>query len=174
MVKNGLYTLQKIFFQGYIYNQIVGSGEGKLLRIRNWKCLLILLSICLCCLAQEDTLTQALCKHNEQIVSEVDGIRVQYKIHGYTINGKTAGGYLHNNPASNPYFKRYQACKTSAYICTGLGFGAIITNLVIGKGAPLTLAGVGLAGFGLYINFRGNHLFRVAIYEYNKNICRIK
>lgn len=144
------------------------------MEIRKRKTLIIIFSICLYGFAQEDTLTSAICKDNEQIVSQIDGIRVQYTIHGYTINGKTAGGYLRNNPSSNPFFKRYRACKTSAYIFTGLGLGAIVTNMVISKGAPLTLAGCSLAGFGLFLNFRGNHLFRVAIHEYNKDICGIK
>lgn len=138
------------------------------------KWLIILFFLCTWCIAEEDTLTQALCKNEEQIVSEMDGIRVQYKIHGYTINGKTAGGYLQNNPGSIPCFKRYKACKTSAYICAALGLGGLITNAVINEGTPLTVASCCVAGFGLYINFKGNRLFRVAIYDYNKNICGIK
>jgi hypothetical protein len=94
----------------------------------------------------------------------------------YELNVKTVKGYLHNNAASKPFLNKYSALRVSSAVMAGVGFGLIGTNIALHK--PM-FAPVGIAGWTMVIGagvvfFKSNGKFRIAIHEYNKNLCKIK
>ena len=123
--------------------------------------------------AAEDSLTAAVCNHPEQIVSRTTTFRIQYVMNEQELPIRTVKGFLYNNGASQPYLKKFTMLRTLGYTMAGLGAGVVVTNIALDQ--PM-FSWIGLSGYtmiigGLTFSFNSNGKFRMAIYEYNKNIC---
>ena len=140
--------------------------------------ILILISSFTFISAQEvDSLTAPICIHQESITARAGTFRIEYLLGQQTVlNFKTLKGFLYNNGASRPYLNKYTGYRVAAYTLEGLGLGLAITNLALGKSmiAPIGLAGYTMIICGMVFSFNANGKFRIAIHEYNKNICNVK
>lgn len=126
--------------------------------------------------ASEDTLTAALCRNPEQIVSKLNEWRIEYYMGETQLNMKTMKDFLDLNGASSPYFHRFNRMRIGGI---ALFFGGIVLAIadsyITQPEFPLaTVTGLSAALTGSVLFFRSNNAFRMAIYTYNKNICQIK
>ncbi|NLG18195.1 MAG: hypothetical protein GX556_12755 [Fibrobacter sp.] len=125
--------------------------------------------------AQEtDTLTAQLCSHPEQIFTKPSSTyRIDYWMGETMLNMRTTKGFLYNNGASRPFLQKYTALKVTGYTLTAAGAGLIITNIALKKPgfSPIGIAGYTSIVCGLTATFSANGKFRMAVYQYNRNIC---
>jgi hypothetical protein len=135
----------------------------------------LLLSLFSLLTAQEkDTLTSPLCAHPEQIFTKQSGTyRINYWMGETMLNMKTTKGFLYNNGASRPVLQKYTALKVTGYSLLCVGAGLIITNIALDNRGfhPVGLAGYASIACGFAASFSANGKFRLAVYEYNKNVC---
>lgn len=125
----------------------------------------------------EDTLTRELCNSNEQIVARRSGeYRIEYYMGETQLNMKTMSGFLELNSASKPWYNKYKMQKLSGISLFIMGVAAIIADGYIKKPSfpVISLSGIGISTMGLIVYVKANDKFRRAIYEYNKDVCKIK
>ncbi|MCX7727608.1 MAG: hypothetical protein N2053_12260 [Chitinispirillaceae bacterium] len=125
----------------------------------------------------EDTLTRELCNSNEQIVARRNGeYRIEYYMGETQLNMKTISGFLELNSASKPWYKKYKAQKLSGIGLFLIGVAAIVADGYIKKPSfpVISVGGIGTSAIGLIVYVKANDKFRRAIYEHNKDVCKIK
>ena len=125
----------------------------------------------------EDSLTAALCNHQEQIVARRTGTyRIDYYMGETHLNMKTMKGFLRLNGASNPYYRQFKMHRFGGFSLFFGGIGLMIADRYIDKpNFPVyTIGGLTAMISGIVVGFGGNGKFRLAIYAYNKDICKIK
>ncbi len=126
-------------------------------------------------LSQEtDTLTAQLCSHPEQIYTKPSSTyRIDYWMGETMLNMRTTKGFLYNNGVSRPFLQKYTALKVTGYSLAIAGAGLIITNVALEKPgfSPVAIAGYASIVCGLTATFSANGKFRMAVYQYNRNIC---
>ena len=125
----------------------------------------------------EDSLTMALCVNQEQIVSKRSGdFRIAYFMGETELNMKTMRGFLSLNGASSPFFRQF---RTHRFIGIGMmvaGIGLIVADGYITKPAfpIISIGGIATSIWGIGVFIGANEKFRLAIYAYNRDICKIK
>ena len=125
----------------------------------------------------QDSLTRALCRNQEQIVAQRNGeYRIEYYMGDTQLNMKTMSGFLSLNGASAPYYKKFKAQRIGGIALVIGGIGLMVAEGKISRPkAPVFLLGgvtASISGFVVFI--RSNNKFRLAIYHYNKDICKIR
>ena len=127
--------------------------------------------------APQDSLTMALCSSVEQIVSRRTGdFRIDYYMGETQLNMKTMNGFLSLNSASLPYYRQSRIHRIGGLGVIVAGIGLIVADGFIPKPdfPVITLGGIATAIWGLTIVVGANDKIRLAIYHYNRDICKIK
>jgi hypothetical protein len=125
----------------------------------------------------QDSLTMSLCNNPEQIVARrVGDFRIEYYMGETQLNMKTMSGFLSLNSASAPWFKKFRARRLTGIGVVLGGIGLIVADGFISKPEfpIITIGGIATAIWGLTIYIGANDTFRLSVYHYNRNICRIK
>ena len=125
----------------------------------------------------QDSLTLALCANQEQIVSRRTGdFKIDYYMGETQLNMKTMSGFLSLNNASLPYYRKFRVHRVGGIGIIAAGIGLIVADSFIPKpDFPMyTFAGIATAIGGFTVIVGANDKFRLAIYHYNKDICKIK
>jgi hypothetical protein len=125
----------------------------------------------------QDSLTTALCKNDEQIVSRrTTEWRIDYYMGETQLNMKTMCGFLSLNSASKPIYNSYRIQKTLGWIFFLGGVGLVIADGKISQPeAPvITLCGIVMSVSGIVTSYKSNEKFRLAIRAYNRDICNIR
>jgi hypothetical protein len=127
--------------------------------------------------APQDSLTMALCVNEEQIVSRRTGdFRIDFYMGETQLNMKTMNGFLSLNSASLPYYRQSRVHRIGGFGVILAGIGLIVADGFIPKPdfPVITLGGIASAIWGLTIVVGANEKVRLAIYHYNRDICKIK
>jgi hypothetical protein len=125
----------------------------------------------------QDSLTMALCKNDEQIVSRrTNEWRIDYYMGETQLNMKTMCGFLDLNGASKPIYASYRFQKNAGWVLFLGGIGMIIADGRISrpKSPVITLCGVAVSVSGIVTGYKSNEKFRRAIRAYNRDICNLK
>ena len=102
--------------------------------------------------------------------------RIEYYMGETQLNMKTMSGFLSLNSASAPWFKKFRARRLTGIGVVLGGIGLIVADGFIKKPEfpIITIGGIATAIWGLTIYIGSNDTFRLSVYHYNRNICKIK
>ena len=125
----------------------------------------------------QDSLTLALCSNPEQIVSRRSGdFKIEYYMGETQLNMKTMNGFLSLNSASAPYFRQFRIRRVGGIGILLAGIGLVVADgfIDVPQFPVYTLGGIATAIWGLTIFIGANDKFRLSVYHYNRDICKIK